>query len=56
LADNWSLNQLSYTFAFASADLGSAAALSLVLLVVCIVAAIFAVFKTDFFDDGVRTR
>lgn len=50
LASDWSLNQLSYTFAFASNNLAGAAALSMVLLIVCAVAAILIVFKTDFFD------
>ena len=52
LADNWSLNQLSYSFAFQSANLGASAALSLMLLVVCIIAALIAIFRTDFFDEG----
>jgi multiple sugar transport system permease protein len=50
LASNWSLNQLSYTFAFSSANLGGASALSLMLLLVCIIGAIFVIFRTDFFD------
>lgn len=52
LADNWSLNQLAYSFAFQSANLGASAALSLMLLVVCIIAALVAIFRTDFFDDA----
>ena len=55
LADNWSLNQLAYSFAFQSANLGASAALSLMLLVVCIVAALIAIFRTDFFDDAKPT-
>ncbi|MFF2493984.1 carbohydrate ABC transporter permease [Agromyces sp. NPDC058064] len=55
LADDWSLNQLAYSFAFKSANLGAASALSLLLLVVCIIAALIVVFRTDFFEDaGVR--
>lgn len=50
LASNWSLNQLSYTFAFQQNNLGGAAALSLMLLLVCMIAAIFVIFRTDFFD------
>ncbi|MEY4499883.1 MAG: hypothetical protein RL319_871 [Actinomycetota bacterium] len=50
LAADWSLNQLSYTFAFASNNLSSAAALSILLLVFCAIAAVFVVFKTDFFE------
>ncbi|GAA5202750.1 sugar ABC transporter permease [Microbacterium jejuense] len=51
LADNWSLNQLAYTFAFQNANLGASAALSLMLLVVCIIAALVAIFRMDFFED-----
>lgn len=57
LASNWSLNQLSYTFAFQQNNLGGAAALSLMLLLVCMVAAIFVIFRTDFFDGiGVKRK
>jgi multiple sugar transport system permease protein len=50
LAKGWSLNQLSYDLAFGSGNFGGAAALSLVLLVICVVAALLVIFKTDFFD------
>ena len=50
LASDWSLNQLSYSFAFAFNNLSSAAALSIILLVFCALAALFVVFKTDFFE------
>jgi len=57
LASNWSLNQLSYSFAFQSNNLGGASALSLMLLVVCIIGAIFVIFRTDFFDGvGVKEK
>ncbi len=57
LASDWSLNQLSYTFAFATNNLGSAAALSLMMLLVCGVAAIIVIFRTDFFDGiGAKER
>jgi multiple sugar transport system permease protein len=57
LAANWSLNQLSYTFAFQSNNLGGAAALSLMLLIVCFIGAVFVIFKTDFFEGaGVREK
>lgn len=52
LADNWSLNQLSYSFAFESANLGASSALSLMLLVVCVIAALIAIFRTDFFEEA----
>ena len=45
----WSLNQFGYSLAFQNADFGSAAVVSLVLLVLCTVAGLFMVFKTDFF-------
>jgi multiple sugar transport system permease protein len=50
LASNWSLNQLAFSFAFQSNNLGEASALSLMLLVVCIIGAVFVIFRTDFFD------
>ena len=57
LASNWSLNQLSYTLAFQQNNLGGAAALSLMLLLVCMIAAIFVIFRTDFFDGiGVKRK
>lgn len=52
LAADWSLNQLSYALAFSSGNLGSSAALSLMLLVVCAVAALFVIFRTDFFEGA----
>lgn len=52
LARDWSLNQLSYSLAFSGANLGAATALSLMLLVVCIIAALLVIFKTDFFDEA----
>ena len=57
LASNWSLNQLSYSFAFQSNNLGGAAALSLMLLLVCVIGAIVVIFRTDFFDGvGVKEK
>jgi multiple sugar transport system permease protein len=57
LASNWSLNQLSYSFAFQSNNLGGAAALSFMLLIVCIIGAVFVIFRTDFFEgSGVRKK
>ena len=50
LAANWSLNQLSYSFAFQSNNLAGAAALSLMLLLVCMIGAIVVIFRTDFFS------
>jgi len=50
IAKDWSLNQLSYDLAFQSNNLADSAALSLMLLVVCIVAAIIVIFRTDFFE------
>ena len=57
LTADWSLNQLSYSFAFQSNNLGAAAALSLMLLVVCMVGAVLAIFKTDFFEgSGIKEK
>jgi multiple sugar transport system permease protein len=49
LAANWSINQLSYSFAFKDANLAGAAAISLALLFVCLVAAVLLIVKTDLF-------
>lgn len=49
LAKDWSLNQLSYTWAF-TGQLGQAAALSLLLLLVCVIGALVLIFRTRFFD------
>lgn len=57
LASNWSLNQLSYSFAFQGNNLGAAAALSLILLLVCMVSAVVLIFRTDFFEgSGVKRK
>lgn len=50
IAKDWSLNQLSYDLAFQNNNLAGSAALSLMLLVVCMVAAIVVIFRTDFFE------
>lgn len=52
IAKDWSLNQLAYTFAFLGSNLGAATALSLMLLVVMIILALFVIFRTDFFDEA----
>jgi multiple sugar transport system permease protein len=49
----WSVNQLGYSFAFRTGDFGGAATVSLLLLVLCTVAALFLIFRTDFFDTEV---
>jgi multiple sugar transport system permease protein len=49
----WSLNQLSYAFAFSSGDFGSAAAVSVILLGVCTLGAFALIFRTDFFRTEV---
>ncbi len=50
IAKDWSLNQLSYDLAFQNNNLAGSAALSLMLLVVCMVAAVIVIFRTDFFE------
>jgi multiple sugar transport system permease protein len=52
LARDWSLNQISYSLAFTGANMGSATALSLMLLLVCVILALFVIFRTDFFDEA----
>jgi len=50
LAKDWSLNQLSYTLAFGEGDFSSASAISVMLLIICLLAALFLIFRTKFFD------
>lgn len=50
LAKDWSLNQLSYTLAFGEGDFSSASAISVMLLIICLIAALFLIFRTKFFD------
>ena len=49
----WSLNQLSYSFAFQQGDFGMSATVSVVLLVLSAVAALVLVFRTNFFQTEV---
>lgn len=56
LANDWSLNQLAYTLAFSSGDLAAASALSLMLLLVCVIFAFITIFKTDFFEGSGVTK
>jgi multiple sugar transport system permease protein len=49
----WSLNQLSYAYAFELSDFGSAAAISLLMLSIGLVAAILIISLTDFFRPDV---
>lgn len=49
----WSLNQLSYTFAFQQGDFGMSATVSVVLLVLSAIAAVVLVFRTNFFQTEV---
>ncbi|MEV6149355.1 sugar ABC transporter permease [Nonomuraea sp. NPDC052129] len=50
---SWSLNQLGLLFAFDNGDFAAAAALCLMLLALCTVAACFLVFKAKFFETEV---
>jgi len=50
LAKDWSLNQLSVTLAFGEGDFSSASAISVMLLIICLLAALFLIFRTKFFD------
>ncbi len=49
----WSLNQLGYTFAFQQGDFGMSAAVSVVLLVFAMIAAVILIFRTNFFQTEV---
>lgn len=46
----WSLNQLGYAEAFQRGDFGASAVISLALLVICVLAGLLMIFKTDFFS------
>jgi multiple sugar transport system permease protein len=46
----WSLNQLGYAFAFQQGDFGSAAVISVGLLVISTAAALLVILRTDFFQ------
>lgn len=52
----WSLNQLGYAYAFELSDFGSAAAISLLMLGIGLVAAILIINLTDFFRPDVAER
>lgn len=52
----WSLNQLSYAYAFELSDFGSAAAISLLMLGIGLVAAILIINLTDFFRPDVAEQ
>lgn len=52
-SETWSLNQLGYSFAFRQGDFGQAAVVSVVLLVVSTIAALWLVFRTSFFETEV---
>lgn len=49
----WSVNQLGFSYAFRTGDFGSAATVSLLLLILCTVAALLLIFRTDFFATEV---
>jgi multiple sugar transport system permease protein len=51
LTNNWALNQLAYELAFRGSNLAAASALSFILLVICLVLALFVIYRTDFFDE-----
>ena len=52
LANDWSLNQLAYNLAFRGTNLAAASALSFMLLIVCLILALFIIYRTDFFDEA----
>jgi multiple sugar transport system permease protein len=56
VAENWSLNQLSYSLAFTEGDFAGASAVSVMLLIVCLFAALILIFKTKFFETGDETK
>lgn len=50
ISPTWSPNLLSYQFAFNIGNLGAAAAISMVLLIISVVGAFLLIFRTNFFD------
>ena len=52
----WSLNQLSYAYAFELSDFGSAAAISLLMLGVGLAGAILVIRFTNFFRPDVSAH
>lgn len=50
---NWSVNQFGYLLAFQDGNFAAAAVVALILLVICVVAGLFMVFRTDFFSTEV---
>lgn len=56
IAVDWSLNQLSYTLAFTEGDFAAASAVSVMLLIACLVPALILIFKTKFFESGDESK
>ena len=56
VANDWSLNQLSYDLAFTEGDFSGASAVSVILLIVCLAAALILIFKTKFFETGDESK
>jgi multiple sugar transport system permease protein len=56
VAVDWSLNQLSYDLAFTEGDFAGASAVSVMLLIVCLIAALILIFKTKFFETGDESK
>jgi multiple sugar transport system permease protein len=56
IAVDWSLNQLSYSMAFTEGDFASASAVSVILLISCLVPALILIFKTKFFESGDESK
>jgi multiple sugar transport system permease protein len=50
ISPTWSPNLLAYQFAFGTGNLGAAAAISMVLLIIGVVGAFLLIFRTNFFD------
>lgn len=56
-AGDWSLSQRAFTLAFGGGNqLTLAAALSVLMLIVCVIVALIAIFKTNFFDEALVSR
>lgn len=54
ISQTWSINQLAYSYATDQSNYGRAAALSILLLILCVALAVFILKKTNFYSDGDR--
>jgi multiple sugar transport system permease protein len=54
ISRTWSINQLAYSYATDQSNYGRAAALSILLLILCVALAVLILKKTNFYRIGDR--